>query len=72
MEGKTPPAQVAKCQDHLGHKYRRHVEVIWCAIMQVALIVHVGCHYVNNNTCSLHRVNCVALSHSSPCPRLWM
>ena len=22
MEGKTPPAQVAQCQDHLGYKYR--------------------------------------------------
>ena len=22
VEGKTPPAQVAQCQDHLGHKYR--------------------------------------------------
>ena len=22
MEGKTPSAQVAQCQDHLGHNYR--------------------------------------------------
>ena len=22
MEGKTPPAQVAQCQDHLEHKHR--------------------------------------------------
>ena len=22
LQGETPPAQVAQCQDHLGHKYK--------------------------------------------------
>ena len=32
MEGKTPPAQVAQCQDHLGHK---SVGAVWSNQMQL-------------------------------------
>ena len=59
MEGKTPPAQVAQCQDHLGHKYRSGMQqpntgstrarsaLRWCPCASCIWLLH--------HICSLHK-----------------
>ena len=73
MEGKTPPAQVAQCQDHLGHKYRSGMQqpnagstrarsaLRWCPCASCIWLLHPAPILVPKMVLTLCNLRCVCV-----------
>ena len=75
MEGKTPPAQVPQCQDHLGHKYRTDMKLVYwienltllvmiANTVSVVIIIGANMQHIIYNICSIFNIQYYL---SAPC-----